>query len=119
VRIGVISDIHGDLSALQAVWAALERDGLARDLILNAGDTVGYGPAPEECVAFVRARTISRAYAGNYDKNVRPFPRKPRRSRKNGSAVVRRSLKHCARIARESRGNSACCRISPMRSPMS
>lgn len=46
MRFGVISDIHGNLVALQQV---LESMGLV-DQYWCLGDVVGYGPEPEECV---------------------------------------------------------------------
>jgi predicted phosphodiesterase len=44
----IISDIHGNLEALQAVLADIESQGLKR--IVCLGDIVGYGPNPCECV---------------------------------------------------------------------
>ena len=64
VRYGVISDIHGNLPALEAALAALRRSGV--DAYACAGDLVGYGPQPNECVEAVRelgAATV----AGNHD----------------------------------------------------
>jgi len=48
VRYGVISDIHGNLFALRATLAMLRRVGV--DAYICAGDLVGYGPHPNECV---------------------------------------------------------------------
>jgi predicted phosphodiesterase len=61
---GVISDIHGNLHALEAVLAALR--AAAVDRILCAGDTVGYGPFPNECVRRVLALP-GIVVAGNHD----------------------------------------------------
>lgn len=82
MRVGIFSDIHGNLSALEAVWAALEVDGLADGLVLNAGDTVGYGPDPEACVRFLRERPNVIGVKGNYDKNVALFPEREAEYRK-------------------------------------
>ena len=76
VRVGIFSDIHGNLSALQAVWDALEADGLTSGVVLNAGDTVGYGPDPEGCVRFLQERSNVVSVKGNYDKNVALFPKR-------------------------------------------
>jgi diadenosine tetraphosphatase ApaH/serine/threonine PP2A family protein phosphatase len=58
----VLSDIHGNLEALTAVLErVLQSDGL-----FCLGDTVGYGPNPNECVALVRARATA-AVLGNHD----------------------------------------------------
>jgi predicted phosphodiesterase len=63
-RIAVISDIHANLHALEAVLAAI--DGESVDELWCLGDVVGYGPRPNECVAIVRDRT-SVCLAGNHD----------------------------------------------------
>jgi diadenosine tetraphosphatase ApaH/serine/threonine PP2A family protein phosphatase len=47
VRRALISDIHGNLEALSAVLADIQRRGI--DEIYFLGDVVGYGPNPEEC----------------------------------------------------------------------
>lgn len=82
MRVGIFSDTHGNLSALQAVWAALEAGGLADGLVLNAGDNVGYGPDPEGCVRFLRERPNVVGVKGNYDKNVALFPEREAEYRK-------------------------------------
>ena len=64
MRYGVVSDVHGNLHALETVLAALERIGAER--ILCPGDLVGYGPRPNECVARLRAAGAL-AVAGNHD----------------------------------------------------
>ena len=82
MQVGVFSDVHGNLEALEAVWDALARRGLALGPVLNAGDNVGYGAAPEACVVFVRARPNIVSVRGNYDKNVAQFPDKEAEFRK-------------------------------------
>src|SRR5687768_13093073 len=63
-RIAVISDIHANLHALEAVLAAIDADGV--DEIWCLGDIVGYGPRPNECTALVRERAAV-CLAGNHD----------------------------------------------------
>lgn len=53
MRIAVLADIHGNLPALQAVLAELDRDPV--DAIALAGDVVP-GPLPAECLAALRGR---------------------------------------------------------------
>jgi diadenosine tetraphosphatase ApaH/serine/threonine PP2A family protein phosphatase len=65
MRIGVISDIHGNLAALEAVLDAIDADE-----IWCLGDVVGYGARPNECCALVRERTAV-CLAGNHDLAVR------------------------------------------------
>ena len=67
MRIAVISDIHANLHALEAVLAAIDADRV--DQIWCLGDLVGYGPRPNECVALVRERA-SLCLAGNHDLAV-------------------------------------------------
>jgi predicted phosphodiesterase len=64
VRYGVISDVHANLPALDAVLEALGRIGV--DAYLCAGDLVGYGPEPNECVQAVK-RLGAACVAGNHD----------------------------------------------------
>jgi diadenosine tetraphosphatase ApaH/serine/threonine PP2A family protein phosphatase len=67
MRIGVISDIHSNLPALEAVLEDVERE--APDELWCLGDIVGYGPHPNECVDLVRGRaTLS--LCGNHDLAV-------------------------------------------------
>lgn len=62
VRIGVVSDIHSNLDALTAVFTAME----PVDQVWCLGDTVGYGPEPNECVAAIAGRKHL-AVLGNHD----------------------------------------------------
>ena len=64
MRVAVISDIHANLHALEAVLAAIDTD--PPDQIWSLGDAVGYGPHPNECCRLVRERT-SLALVGNHD----------------------------------------------------
>jgi diadenosine tetraphosphatase ApaH/serine/threonine PP2A family protein phosphatase len=61
-RYAIVSDIHGNLEALSAVFARISPD----DTVLCLGDTVGYGPNPNECLAIVRARSAA-TVLGNHD----------------------------------------------------
>jgi predicted phosphodiesterase len=64
MRYGVLADIHGNLHALRAVLEELERREV--DGWLVAGDLVGYGPYPNECVELV-AGLDAVCVAGNHD----------------------------------------------------
>ena len=68
MRVAVISDIHGNLSALETVLAAVDAD--APDELWCLGDLVGYGPRPNECCAAVEARAAV-CLGGNHDLAVR------------------------------------------------
>ena len=52
MRIAIISDIHDNLTAFEAVLADLEKT--APDLVLHGGDLVGGGSSPAEVVDRVR-----------------------------------------------------------------
>lgn len=60
----VISDIHGNLEALTAVLAEIDRRGVQH--ILCLGDVVGYGPNPMECLDLV-AKRCRASLMGNHD----------------------------------------------------
>jgi len=62
--IAVISDIHANLPALEAVIREIDELGIAH--ILCCGDVVGYGPHPRECVELLRQRNIP-CVLGNHD----------------------------------------------------
>ena len=64
MRYGVIADIHGNLEALQAVLDQL--DGAGVEQIICAGDIVGYGASPKECIRITRKRAAA-VVAGNHD----------------------------------------------------
>lgn len=76
MRLAVLSDLHANLPALEAVLADARRRGADRFLCL--GDIVGCGPQPEECVRLIRdigAVTV----LGNHDAwALRPAARMPR-----------------------------------------
>jgi putative phosphoesterase len=62
--VAVITDIHGNLCALQAALARIAELGIER--IYCGGDLVGYGPHPNEVCALIQERQIPTIY-GNYD----------------------------------------------------
>jgi putative phosphoesterase len=65
VQIAVISDIHSNKVALEAVAADLPDV----DRIVSAGDVVGYGPWPADCLEWSRERDIP-TVQGNHDRAV-------------------------------------------------
>ncbi len=68
MRVAVVSDIHSNLHALEAVLAAIDADG--PDELWCLGDLVGYGPRPNECCATIAGRADV-CLAGNHDLAVR------------------------------------------------
>jgi len=68
MRYALISDVHANLPALQAVLQDIgQRDGIAATYHL--GDLVGYAPWPNEVVSAIRDARIA-GVAGNYDSTV-------------------------------------------------
>jgi predicted phosphodiesterase len=64
MRVAVISDVHANRHALDAVLDAVDAE--APDEIWCLGDTVGYGPQPNECCDLVRDRA-DLCLVGNHD----------------------------------------------------
>jgi len=68
MRVAVVSDIHSNLHALDAVLAAIDAE--PPDELWCLGDIVGYGPRPNECCAAIAERADV-CLAGNHDLAVR------------------------------------------------
>jgi putative phosphoesterase len=62
-----ISDIHGNLPALESAFADAKKRGASR--FFCAGDMTGYGPFPDEVCQFLQKHHIP-AITGNYDQKV-------------------------------------------------
>lgn len=68
MRYALISDVHANLPALEAVLVDI--DGRKDvDAVHHLGDLVGYAPWPDETVALLRGRGVA-GIAGNYDSTV-------------------------------------------------
>ena len=68
MRVAVVSDIHSNLHALEAILASIDAE--APDELWCLGDLVGYGPRPNECCAAIAERADV-CLAGNHDLAVR------------------------------------------------
>jgi len=66
-KLALISDVHGNLPALEAVLTELDKHSPEHWLCL--GDVVGYGPFPSECIDLIRERNIP-TVMGNHDAGV-------------------------------------------------
>jgi predicted phosphodiesterase len=62
----IISDIHSNLEALQAVLADIKSQGISEVYCL--GDVVGYGPNPRECIDLVMESKL--VLLGNHDQGA-------------------------------------------------
>jgi len=63
----ILSDVHGNLEALQAVLADIRAAGAGE--IWSLGDAVGYGPDPDACVEILREEATVNLM-GNHDAAV-------------------------------------------------
>nr|MBC8363068.1 metallophosphatase family protein [Candidatus Desulfatibia profunda] len=68
MRLAVISDIHGNLEAFREVL--LDIEGCRIDTVVCLGDTIGYGPEPEQALALIRQRNIP-SVMGNHELAVK------------------------------------------------
>ena len=66
-RIAVISDVHGNVTALEAVLADIDARGITR--VLNLGDVVGKGPRGSEAVKLSR-EACELTVRGNWDSLI-------------------------------------------------
>jgi diadenosine tetraphosphatase ApaH/serine/threonine PP2A family protein phosphatase len=64
VRYALISDVHANLAALQAVIEEIEHQDCGRVICL--GDMVGYGPRPQRCLDIIRT-LADHIILGNHD----------------------------------------------------
>jgi predicted phosphodiesterase len=65
MRYAVVSDVHANLEALEAVLAAIDVERV--DAILCTGDVVGYGASPNECARMLAAAG-AKCVVGNHDR---------------------------------------------------
>src|SRR5438874_8477082 len=68
MRVAVVSDVHANVHALEAVLAAIDAD--RPDELWCLGDLVGYGARPNECCELIEARADV-CLGGNHDLAVR------------------------------------------------
>lgn len=80
LKIAVLSDVHGNLPALEAVIADARRQQAT--LFWNLGDFVGYGPFVDEVVDTL-FETCAAQVIGNYDLKVLAFPKKKTKWKKS------------------------------------
>lgn len=91
----IISDIHGNLDALQVVLADIDSRGIKR--IVCLGDIIGYGPNPLQCLDIVIER-CEWSLMGNHDFAVLFEPTNFNSSAAQASYWTRRQLEEEKRI---------------------
>ncbi len=67
MRTAILSDIHGNATALEAVLKDV--GSCAIDMILSLGDNIGYGPEPEKVIHILRSKKIP-SVTGNHELGV-------------------------------------------------
>jgi predicted phosphodiesterase len=67
MRMAVISDVHANLDALEQVFTDIDGSNIDRAICL--GDSIGYGPEPEQVVAMINDRHIP-SILGNHELAV-------------------------------------------------
>lgn len=65
LTLAILSDIHANLAALEAVLAHIDASGADHALCL--GDVIGYGPDPEACARLLMERNMD-TVMGNHDQ---------------------------------------------------
>ena len=68
MRLAIFSDVHGNWTALQEVWAAIEAEA-GFDAVVCAGDLAGGRPRGEECLQFLKAKGVE-CILGNHDSEL-------------------------------------------------
>ena len=67
MKTAIISDIHGNATALEAVLKDI--DACSVDTILSLGDNIGYGPEPEKVIRILQSKKIP-SVTGNHELGV-------------------------------------------------
>ena len=65
MKVGVFSDVHGNLEALNACLERLDKEQAER--FIFCGDLIGYGPDPEACVQKILKLPLLACVLGNHD----------------------------------------------------
>ena len=70
MRYGILSDIHANLEAYEAVISALKEEQL--DKLIIVGDIVGYGADPKECISLTKSLSAG-IVCGNHARSAAGF----------------------------------------------
>lgn len=65
MKIAILTDVHGNLPALQVALRAIRREGA--DAIFHTGDAIGIGPFPAECLELLLSTPGMNLICGNHD----------------------------------------------------
>ena len=65
MKVGVFSDVHGNLEALDVCLKRFKQEGVEK--YIYCGDFIGYGPDPEKCVQKILSLPLLACVPGNHD----------------------------------------------------
>ena len=99
MRTALISDIHGNLEALNTVLEDIDTRNV--DEIICLGDILGYGPNPVECVDLIAER-CSFSLMGNHDFAVLYEPTNFNEAAKQAAYWTRSQIEHAGKADPES-----------------
>jgi putative phosphoesterase len=91
VKIALISDIHANLPALEAVLEDAKNRGVSA--VLNAGDSIGYGAFPDDVISLLKSSHVL-SVSGNYDKSVLTKKWKRKRLKSHDKQIAMRYAYH-------------------------
>ncbi|MCR8644624.1 metallophosphatase family protein [Paenibacillus sp. N1-5-1-14] len=98
MRLAVLSDTHGNATALEAVIQDLR--GQSPDAVVFLGDMVMRGPSPSECIELVRSLNPLTVLRGNYDDLFTRFPRQGWEPKNHKEELILRAFEYdCERIS--------------------
>lgn len=66
MKIGIVSDIHGNISALKAILNHIKNENC--DCLYFLGDTIAIGPCPKECIDLILSLPYARCVLGNHEE---------------------------------------------------
>ena len=89
VKIAVLSDVHANLQALEKVFEDAEGRGV--EIFLNAGDSIGFGPNPNEVIEMLCEKNVL-SIVGNYDLEVIEGKAKAKGEKKIALEFARKEL---------------------------
>src|SRR5690625_7210922 len=93
MRYLVLSDIHANLTALEAVIE--DAANVHYDAVISLGDVVGYGNRPEECVQLLKELRPVVTLLGNHDELLpEPSGRPDGAGKGNGHVEPDNSRRH-------------------------
>ena len=67
MKLAILSDIHGNMEAFEAVLSDIKR--VSVDAVISLGDNIGYGPEPEKVIQYIKEHNIP-SVVGNHEDAV-------------------------------------------------